>query len=132
MLSSELNLLALYGLLVCLTLVMQASGAMGQLGMGYLLSSRDDGLTATGIAGRIERALNNSITALALFAPAILLLHAKSGFDGTTLLAAQTFVAARVIYLPAYALKITGLRTLVWLAGFAATVYLYLLAVMIA
>ena len=33
-----------------------------------------------------------------------------------------------MIYLPAYAFRITGLRTLVWLIGFAATVVLYLTA----
>lgn len=128
MLTSELDILALYGLLVCLTLVGQASGAMTQLDMGYLLSSRDEHRTLSGMVGRLDRALNNSIAALALFAPAILILQAKSGFSPTTLHAAQVFLAARVLYLPAYVFNLTGFRTLVWLVGFAATAALYLLA----
>jgi uncharacterized MAPEG superfamily protein len=128
MLTSELDILALYGLLVCLTLVAQASGAVTQLDMGYLLSSRDEHRTLSGMVGRLDRALNNSVTAMALFAPAILILQTKGAFSPTTLLAAQVFLAARVLYLPAYVFNLTGFRTLVWLAGFAATAALYLLA----
>ncbi|MBI1218445.1 MAG: MAPEG family protein [Rhodobacteraceae bacterium] len=128
MLTSELDILGLYGLLVCLTLVAQASGALTQLDMGYLLSSRDEHRTVTGMVGRLDRALGNSVTAMALFAPAILILQAKAGFSPTTLLAAQVFLAARVIYVPAYVFGLVGFRTLVWLAGFAATIALYLLS----
>ncbi|WP_347311281.1 MAPEG family protein [Defluviimonas sp. SAOS-178_SWC] len=128
--SSELNILALYGLFTCLILILKMTGAMGQLGMGYLLSSRDEHRTLTGITGRLDRALTNSITAMALFAPAILILALKEGFGGATLTAAQVFVVARVLYVPAYGLGLTGIRTLLWTAGFAATVVLYLMALM--
>ncbi|MGL4281049.1 MAG: MAPEG family protein, partial [Albidovulum sp.] len=87
--SSELNILALYGLYTALVLLAQVTGAQSQLGMGYLLSSRDEHRTLTGITARLDRALTNSITAMALFAPAILLLHAKGGFTHSTLTAAQ-------------------------------------------
>ncbi|RMD48166.1 MAG: MAPEG family protein [Alphaproteobacteria bacterium] len=124
----ELTILALYGLWVALTLLAQSTGALSQLGMGYVLSARDDPRELTGIAGRLERALNNSVVALALFAPPILILAVRDAFDANSLLAAQVFLAARVAYVPLYALGIIGLRTLVWLAGFAATVVLYFLA----
>lgn len=125
---TELNILALYGLVVALAVVLQATGAFRQLGMSYLLSSRDEQRTVEGMAARMERALANSITAMVLFAPAILLLHAKGAFSGSTLFAAQAFLVARIVYLPAYAFRITGLRTLAWTAGFLATVALYLIA----
>jgi len=127
--TSELGILALYGLLVALAVVLQATGAFRQLGMGYLLSSRDEGRTVEGMAARMERAMHNSITALVLFAPAVILLDAKDAFTGSTLFAAQAFLVARVVYLPAYAFRITGLRTLAWTVGFFATVALYLIAV---
>jgi len=126
--SSELNILALYGLYTALVLLAQVTGAQSQLGMGYLLSSRDEHRTLTGITGRLDRALTNSITAMALFAPAILLLHAKGAFSPSTLTAAQVFLVARILYVPAYGFGLTGLRTLFWIAGFAATVVLYLIA----
>lgn len=125
---TELDILALYGLLVALTLILQTLGAFQQFGMGYLLSSRDEHRTVQGIAARLERAMNNSITALVLFAPAVLLLDAKQAFTPYTLTAAKVFLIARIIYVPAYAFRVTGLRTLAWLAGFAATVVLYLTA----
>ncbi len=127
---SELNILALYGLYTALILLAQVTGAMGQLGMGYLLSSRDEHRTLTGITARLDRALTNSITAMALFAPAILILAHRDAFGHGTLAAAQAFLGARVLYVPAYALGLTGVRTLFWLIGFAATVALYLMALM--
>lgn len=128
MLTSELDILALYGLLVCLTLLAQATGTATQLDMGYLLSSRDEKRTLEGMVGRLERALANSVTAMALFAPAILILDLKQAFSADTLILAQLFLAARVVYLPAYVFNLVGLRTLVWLSAFVATILLYLLA----
>ncbi|MGB7322901.1 MAG: MAPEG family protein [Albidovulum sp.] len=128
--SSELNILALYGLFTCLILLLKVTGSMSQLGMGYLLSSRDEGRTLTGITGRLDRALSNSITAMALFAPAIVILALKDGFGAGTLTAAQVFLVARVVYVPAYGFGLTGIRTALWIVGFAATVSLYLMALM--
>lgn len=125
---SELNILALYGLLTAITLVLQATGALNQLGMGYLLSSRDEGRTVEGMAARLDRALSNSIIAMVLFAPAVLVLHAKGASSASTLIAAQAFLVGRVVYLPAYWLGITGLRTLAWTVGFFATIALYVIA----
>ena len=125
MFGDELTILGLYGLLVVATLLAQATGAMGQLGMGYLLSSRDEGRTAAGMAARLERALANSVTAMALFAPAVLILEARDGFTPLTLACAQIFLLARVVYLPSYAFGVTGLRSLAWSGGFFATVALY-------
>ncbi|MGG7644938.1 MAPEG family protein [Rhodovulum sp. YNF3179] len=128
MLNDELSILALYGLYVAITLVLQATGAMQQLGMGYLLSSRDEGRTASGMAARLERALWNSVSAMALFAPAVLILEARGAFSDATLMAAQVFLIARVIYVPTYAFGVIGVRSLAWAAGFFATIILYLLA----
>ena len=125
---TETTILATYGLLVMLTILLQVLGGMQQLSLGYLISSRDETRTVSGMTARIERALANSITAMALFAPAVLLLVILHRTSPATLLAAQVFLVARIIYLPVYALGIPALRTLVWLVGFAATAMLYLLA----
>jgi hypothetical protein len=110
---TETTILAAYGLLVLLTIILQATGSMQQLTLGYLLSSRDEGRTVTGMA---------------LFAPAILILVISDRTSGQTLLAAQVFLVARIIYLPSYMFGITGVRTASWFAGFAATAILYFLA----
>ncbi|MGC1496896.1 MAG: MAPEG family protein [Sulfitobacter sp.] len=125
---TETTLLAAYGLLVLLTILLQVLGTTRQLSMGYLLSSRDEGRSTTGVTARLERALNNSITAMALFAPAILILVVLDRTSSASLLAAQVFLIARIIYLVVYALGIPAIRTLSWLAGFATTAMLYFLA----
>ena len=125
---TETTLLAAYGLLVMLTIVLQVLGATRQLSMGYLMSSRDDNRGTRGMVARIERALNNSIVAMTLFAPAVLILEVLNKTNATTLLAAQVFMIARIIYLPVYALGVPAVRTLAWLAGFLATAVLYLQA----
>ena len=125
---TELQILAAYGLLVLITILLQVLGSMSTLSMGYLMSSRDEPREVGRMTARIQRALDNSITAMALFAPAILLIHVQGKADASSLLAAQVFLVARIIYLPVYALGVPAIRTLAWLAGFAATAVLYLLA----
>ena len=96
--------------------------------MGYLLSSRDEHRTVSGIAGRLGRALNNSITAMVLFAPAVLLIVVTDSSSNQTVLACQAFLIARLVYLPAYAFKLTGIRSLAWTVGLLSTALLYFLA----
>jgi uncharacterized MAPEG superfamily protein len=128
MLSNELSLLALYGLITAVVLGLKTTGMVGQLGMGYMLSARDEPRALPRMLARLDRALNNSVTALALVAPPVLILGLGDRFSGESLIAMQAFVAARLVYFPTYALGIAGLRTAVWLVGFAATLVLYFLA----
>ncbi|MEM1074817.1 MAG: MAPEG family protein [Pseudomonadota bacterium] len=122
---TETTVLIIYGFLVIVTLLLQATGALTQLGLGYLLGSRDEGRTVDGIAARLERALGNSITAMALFAPAVLLIVTLEKSTTQSVLAAQVFLVARVVYLPSYALGIVGVRSLAWTVGLLATALLY-------
>ena len=72
---TETTILAAYGLLVMLTILLQVLGGAQQLSLGYLLSSRDEDRSMTGMTARLKRALDNSIVAMALFAPAVLILE---------------------------------------------------------
>ena len=125
---TETAILALYGLLVLLTILLQVLGSLQSLSIGYLLTSRDEAREVGRMTGRLNRALDNSIVALALFAPAVLLAVVLDRTSPATLLAAQAFLIARIIYLIVYALGVPLIRTLVWLVGFAATAALYLMA----
>jgi len=126
--SSELSILALYGLLTVILILIQVLLATPQLGIPYLVSSRDEKRELTGLAGRALRAVDNSIVAMALFAPAILILAVTSNFSGASLMAAQAFLLARVAYAVVYFAGLPWVRTLVWLVGFLATAWLYLMA----
>lgn len=126
--SSELSILALYGLVVIVILLVQVLLALPQLGLPYLASARDDGRDVSGMAARAKRSLDNSIFAMALFAPAVLILAQKDAFTANSLLACQAFLIARILYAPIYWFGIPWLRTLAWTVGFAATALLYLMA----
>jgi uncharacterized MAPEG superfamily protein len=124
--STELGILGLYGLAVIVTILLQVLAAQAQVGLAMLVKPRDDMPRLTGVAGRMERAQLNSIVAMALFAPAILILAQKGMTTGTTLLAAQIFLIARIAYVVVYAMGLPWARTLIWLVGFLATAYLYI------
>ncbi|MEL6798797.1 MAG: MAPEG family protein [Pseudomonadota bacterium] len=128
MFTDELSILLIYGLFTALVLGAKVTGMLLTVDMGYLLSSRDDTRTLDGMLGRTDRALNNSITGLALIAPPILIIALRDQSSANALLAAQVFLAARIVYVPAYIFGIRGLRTLVWTIGFLATLALYFLA----
>lgn len=124
----ELTILALYGLFVVVVIVLQVLAAMTQVGLVELSSPRDNTPPLTGTAGRMERALRNCVVAMALFAPAVLILKVQDASTGATLLAAQVFLIARILYVAIYAAGIPWLRTGIWMLGFLATAYLYLAA----
>lgn len=123
---SELGCLGLYGLLVLVTIIAQAEAARFQLGLRALLTARDDVPRLTGVAGRLERAQLNSVVAMALFAPAVLILAQQGVGTPSTLLAAQVFLFCRLLYVPFYAFGLFGLRTAVWFVAVLATAWLYL------
>ncbi|MEP2641855.1 MAPEG family protein [Roseobacter sp.] len=127
---TELTILALYGLLIIVTILLNVLTAMAQVGVKTLAGPRDGMPPLTGVAGRTARTLDNSVVAMVLFAPAVLMLAQQDISTADTLLAAQVFLVARVAFLPVYilGLPIPFLRTLVWIAGFLSTAYLYLAA----
>ncbi|MDD9920923.1 MAG: MAPEG family protein [Boseongicola sp.] len=126
--SSEIDVLVLYGLLTVVVLLIQVLLAIPQVGLAYLATPRDERRTLEGVAGRSLRCLENSIVAMALFAPAVLVLNAQGVSTTSSLWAAQLFLFARVAYVPIYLMGIPWLRTGVWLVGFLATAYLYFVA----
>ena len=123
---TELGILGLYGLVVIVTILIQAMAAQAQVGLEMLVKPRDDMPKLTGVAGRLERAQLNSIVAMALFAPAVLILQAKGLATAGTLLTAQVFLIARIAYVPVYAAGMPWARTLIWVVGFLATAWLYI------
>lgn len=124
--SSEITILAVYALFTILLILVQVTAATGQVGVEMLVHPRENMPRLTGLAGRLDRAQANSVVALALFAPAVLILQAKAGFTPATLAAAQVFLVARVVYAIFYAAGTPWVRTLSWLVGFFATAWLYI------
>ena len=126
--SSELSILGLYGILIMVVILVEVVLALGQYGMPYLASPRDENRPQEGLAGRATRTVLNCAIGMALFAPAILILAAKDAFTGTTLLLAQVFLLARVVYVIVYIVGIPWVRTLSFVVALLCTLVLYFLA----
>lgn len=124
--TSELQALGLYGLLVLVSILAQVLAATAQVGILPLVGNREDLGKLPGLAGRLDRMQMNSVIALALVAPAVLILQARGAFTPSTLLAAQLFLGCRLVYALVYAAGLPWIRTLSWLGGFLATAWLYL------
>ena len=104
----ELSVLVLYGLLTAILLGLTATGQISQLGMGYMLSARDEPQSPRGMLARAERSVANSVTALVLVAVPILVIALRETGDEWTRLAALCFLIARVAYVPGRAFFADG------------------------
>jgi uncharacterized MAPEG superfamily protein len=123
--SSELGILALYGLLIVGIILAQDLAAILTQKLSYLVSARDKPVTPSVLSNRLNRAIDNSVVAMAYFAPAVIVIHLQGLSTSTTLLAAQVFLLARLFYAVLYALGIPWLRSISWLVGLFAALFLY-------
>jgi uncharacterized MAPEG superfamily protein len=72
------------------------------------------------LLGRLTRALRNLNETLPFFLGIVLILAVAGVSTPVTRIAAVVFVAARILYLPLYALGVPNLRGLVWTISFVA------------
>ncbi|HET9031684.1 MAG TPA: MAPEG family protein [Dokdonella sp.] len=77
-----------------------------------------------GIAGRLDRASRNFLETFVFFAVVVVALQLTGKSDAQTMLGAQLYFWARLVYLPVYAAGIPYLRTLVWAVSVAGLVLL--------
>ncbi len=126
----ELLALTLAALLQTLQYAAFAIPANMELGIRYTASSRDTPppkpLSQT--TARLQRALNNHFEALILFTIAALVITLSNQSTPTTQFAAYTYLAARILYIPAYALGLNPWRSAIWGVGFFATLTMLLAA----
>ncbi len=119
----ELTALALAALLQAVQFILFATPANMELTPKYTSSPRDvpppRALSRT--TGRLQRALNNHNEALILFTIAVVVVTLSNQSTPTTQYAAYTYLAARLVYIPAYAFGWAPWRSVIWGIGFAAT-----------
>ena len=121
----EMKYLAMYGLFLVPLILLQVLISARQHGLNSLLGNRES-LVSTGMAERAERTVQNSILAMALIAPAVLIIAHSDQSSSSTTLAIQIFLIARIAYSVCFIFGVTYLRTLSWITGFLTTAYLYL------
>lgn len=129
----ELKVLALAGLLQVVQYVLMAVPANLELGPAKTLSPRDSHRMkkplmdqVSPITGRLYRALNNHFEGLILFTIAVVVIALADQSTTFTAACAWVYLAARIAYIPAYALGLVPWRSLIWAIGFLATVLMLL------
>ena len=124
----EVKVLGYAALLQFVQYVLMAVPVNIQLGTRYTAGPRDQEQRPTGVPGRLTRAVNNHFEALALFSIAVLVVVLGDASDAVTGAAAWTYLAARVLYVPAYATGVFLWRSLIWAVGFLATLVMLVAA----
>ena len=117
----EIKVLGFAALLQFAQFVLMAVPVNMQLGPKYALGNRDEEERATGVAGRLKRALDNHFDGLILFTIAVVVVVLGNASSSTTETCAWIYLAARILYVPAYASGIFLVRSLIWSVGFGAT-----------
>ncbi len=113
----ELTMLA-YSLV--LAWVMFMAGSMLRINMltpkGLMLAmhNRADLPEASAMSGRADRAARNMLDNLVLFAALVLMAKVSDVSNANTVLGAQIFFWARLVYFPIYVFGIPVVRTIVW------------------
>jgi len=110
----ELMLLAWAVLLAFVQMLVAVSGHTLQVGLPALAGNREGLPPATGWAGRAARAHRNMIENLVLFAALVLIAAVAGKTSDMTLLGAQIFFWARLVYALVYLAGVPWLRTGVW------------------
>ncbi len=126
----ELTALALAGLLQAAQFVLFATPANAELTPRYTTSPRDvpPARPLSQTTARLQRALNNHFEGLILFTLAVTVVTLGNQSTALTQYAAWAYLAARVLYIPAYAFGLSPWRSVIWGAGFTATVIMLVAA----
>ncbi|MAU50978.1 MAG: hypothetical protein CMN17_01105 [Roseovarius sp.] len=128
----ELTALTLAALWQVVQYLLYAIPANLELGPGYTTSPRDrepSRKMSDGTA-RLGRALSNHFEGLILFTIACVVITLSDQSTRFTAWCAYSYVAARILYVPAYYAGLSPARSFIWAAGFLATVLMLLAALL--
>ncbi len=119
----ELTALALAALLQVAQFALFAIPANKELGVGYTSSARDKppSRQMSPLTARLQRAMNNHFEGLILFTIAVVVVTLGQQSTPLTQTCGWAYLAARVLYVPAYAFGWRPWRSVIWGVGFLAT-----------
>ncbi|WP_299689003.1 MAPEG family protein [uncultured Tateyamaria sp.] len=127
----ELTALTLAALLQVIQFVLMSVPANLELGQGRTLGTRDKGGLEEQLSprtARLYRALGNHFEGLILFTIACVVITLSDQSSAVTTTCAFIYLAARILYVPAYAFGWVPWRSYIWMVGFSATVIMLVAA----
>lgn len=122
----ELTLLTCAVVLTLVQAVISVLGAVMQVGLPTLAGNREGTPEIKGWGGRAARAHRNMLENLVLFAALVLVAVAAGKTNSMTLLGAEIFVWARLVYAVVYVVGLLWIRTAVWGVSVAGLAIIFL------
>ncbi|WP_090522692.1 MAPEG family protein [Paracoccus isoporae] len=126
--TAELSALAVAALIQAVQFALFAVRANLELGPRVTMGPRDRPIELSPLTGRLKRAMDNHFEGLAFFTIAVIVVTLGGAASALTAFCAWLYVAARVLYVPAYAFGWSPWRSVIWMVGFAATLLMILVA----
>lgn len=128
--SPELVVLGLAAILQAVQIAL-AGWSMSRDGLArWNAGPRDAEPQFSPLTGRLRRAVDNHFEALAFFTIAVVLVQFTQSNGALTAACAWVYLAARILYVPAYALGWSPWRSLIFGTGFLATMLMILTALL--
>lgn len=127
----ELTVLGLAAILQAVQIAL-AAWSLNRDGLSdWNASPRDSDPPFSIMTGRLRRAVDNHFEALVFFTIAVLLVVLGDATSGFTALCAWTYLAARILYVPAYAFGWVPWRSLIYAVGMLASFAMILNALLL-
>jgi len=124
----ELTALAVAALLQSVQIVLAGAAMNRDVGLAWNASPRDSEPEFSALTGRLRRAVNNHFEALILFTIAVVVVTLSGAAGALTAVCAWIYLAARILYVPAYAYGWSPWRSAIFSVGFTATLVMILAA----
>lgn len=108
-------LLAAFSLLLLIHISCQGLALKAAVGNSWTIGARDLPVTPSPLAARFDRALRNFLETAPVFLALMLAAFASDRAEAALVTGgAVTYLAARAAYLPAYAIAVPWVRTVLW------------------
>ncbi len=128
--SAETTALGLAALLQAVQIGVAGMSMNRDVGPRWNSGPRDVAPVFSARTGRLRRAVSNHFEALSLFAIAVLMVSIEDRSNVLTVFCAWLYLAARILYVPAYAFGWSPWRSLIWAVGFLATMAMIVFALL--
>jgi uncharacterized MAPEG superfamily protein len=119
----ELTILAWNAVLLIVMIMASANANLMAMGMAWGIGNRDEPATVTGWGARARRAYLNQLENLLIFAVFVVVAHLANVHSSLTVLGAQLFLIARLVYAVLYigGVSVLGVRTAAYFVGLVGT-----------
>lgn len=124
----ELTVLALAAILQVAQIALAGAVMNRDMGVEFNAGPRDTQPEFSVLTGRLRRAVSNHFEALALFTIAVVVVTLSGKASGLTAACAWIYLAARILYVPAYGYGWAPWRSAIFGVGAAATLVMILVA----